>query len=101
MKQPFYIYFVPKTHHDLGYTQPIDELLQTYCQYYDRVLEFCARTENYPDEAKYRYTVESFWSLEYYLRHTSQAVGRRRMQLEFLSFYSACGEPTDQLLLEY
>lgn len=94
MKQPFYIYFVPKTHHDLGYTQPIDELLQTYCQYYDRVLEFCARTENYPDEAKYRYTVESFWSLEYYLRHTSQ-INRNRMKhyvqtgrIEIQAFYA-------------
>ncbi len=94
MKQPFYIYFVPKTHHDLGYTQPIDELLQTYCQYYDRVLDFCARTENYPDEAKYRYTVESFWSLEYYLNHTSQ-INRDRMKhyvktgrIEIQAFYA-------------
>ena len=71
MKKPFYVYFVPKTHHDLGYTQAIDELLESYCRYYDDVLDFCDRTAAYPPEAQYRYTVESFWSLDYYLKHTS------------------------------
>lgn len=71
MKKPFYVYFVPKTHHDLGYTQAIDALLESYCRYYDDVLDFCDRTADYPVEAQYRYTVESFWSLDYYLKHTS------------------------------
>lgn len=94
MKKPFYVYFVPKTHHDLGYTQAIDELLETYCGYYDDVLDFCDRTADYPAEAQYRYTVESFWSLDYYLKHTSKA-NRERMKdyvksgrIEIQAFYA-------------
>lgn len=70
--EPFYVYYVPKTHHDLGYTHTIDELLGVYSKYYDDVLDFCECTSDYPDEAKYRYTVESFWSLDYYIKHTSK-----------------------------
>ncbi len=94
MEKPFYVYFVPKTHHDLGYTQPIDQLLKTYCRYYDDVLDFCDNTAGYPPEAQYRYTVESFWSLDYYLKHTSEA-NRERMRhyvkngrIEIQAFYA-------------
>lgn len=79
MKKPFTVYFVPKTHHDLGYTHTIDDLLLAYCQYYDDVLDFCEQTEEYPPEAQYRYTVESFWSLDYYLKHTTDT-NRERMK---------------------
>lgn len=61
--------FVPVTHHDLGYTQAIEPLMESYCRYYDDVLRFCEQTDDYPEEARYHYTVESLWSLEYYLRH--------------------------------
>ena len=71
------ICFTPITHHDLGYTHTIDELLPVYCRYYDRVLDFCDATAEYPEEARYRYTVEQFWSLEYYLAHTTEENVRR------------------------
>ncbi len=73
------VYFVPTTHHDLGYTHYIDELMDVYCTYYDSILDFCDRTADYPWEARYRYSVEEFWSLDYYLRHTSEANRRRMM----------------------
>lgn len=66
------VYFVPTTHHDLGYTHYIDELLEVYCDYYDKILDFCDKTADYPPEARYRYSVEEFWSLDYYLQHTSE-----------------------------
>ena len=65
------ICFVPITHHDLGYTQTIDKLLEDYCQYYCDILDFCDVTADFPEEAQYRYTVEQFWSLEYFLAHTT------------------------------
>lgn len=71
------ICFTPITHHDLGYTHTIDELLPLYCRYYDSVLDFCDATAAYPEEAQYRYTVEQFWSLEYYLAHTTAENVRR------------------------
>ena len=75
---PRTVYFIPITHHDLGYTHTIDDLLAAYCSYYDLVLDFCDKTADYPEEAKYRYTVEAFWSLDHYLTHTNEQ-NRRRM----------------------
>lgn len=66
------VHFIPITHHDLGYTEPIEPLLDSYCRYYDRVLDFCDQTADYPPEAQYRYTVEELWSLEVYLHRTSE-----------------------------
>lgn len=65
------VHFIPITHHDLGYTEPIEPLLDSYCEYYDRVLDFCDETAEYPPQAQYRYTVEELWSLEEYLRRAS------------------------------
>ena len=75
---PQTVYFIPITHHDLGYTHTIDDLLATYCSYYDDILDFFDKTVDYPEEAKYRYTVEAFWSLDHYLTHTSEK-NRQRM----------------------
>ena len=75
---PQTVYFIPITHHDLGYTHTIDDLLAAYVSYYDNILDFCDKIVDYPEEAKYRYTVEAFWSLDHYLTHTSEK-NRQRM----------------------
>lgn len=59
---------VPISHHDLGYTSTIEEVLEQYDHFYDAVLHFCDETADFPDEAKFRYTIEGSWSLEHYLR---------------------------------
>lgn len=66
------VHFIPVTHHDLGYTEAIEPLLDTYCGYYDRILDFCRETSAYSEEAQYRYTVEELWSLEEYLRRVPE-----------------------------
>lgn len=79
MKTKITVYFIPITHHDLGYTENIEALLSSYCRYYDSILDFCDRTDGYPEEAKYRYTVEEFWSLDTYLSRTTEE-NRTRMK---------------------
>ncbi len=88
------VYFVPITHHDLGFTHTIDDLFKAFCSYYDSVLDFCDKTDAYPDESKYRYTVEQFWSLDYYLSTTTDR-NRERMKkrvregrIELPAFYA-------------
>jgi hypothetical protein len=61
------VYFVPITHHDLGYTDTIENVLKRYAEFYDDVLRFCRQTDGWPDEAKYRYTVEGGWSLQHFV----------------------------------
>jgi len=61
------IYFVPITHHDLGYTDTIENVMNRYAGFYDDVLRFCDQTNDFPEEAKYRYTIEGTWSLQHYI----------------------------------
>ncbi|MEN6578348.1 MAG: glycosyl hydrolase-related protein [Phycisphaerales bacterium] len=63
------IYFVPITHHDLGYTDTIEHVLNRYAGFYDDVLRFCDQTSDWPEEAKYRYTLEGTWSLKHFIEN--------------------------------
>ncbi len=61
------VYFVPITHHDLGYTDTIENVMNRYAGFYDDVLRFCDQTNDFPEEAKYRYTIEGGWSLQHFI----------------------------------
>ena len=68
------VIFVPLAHHDYGYTDPIEELLPLYDDFYDSVREFLHETADWPKEARYRYTVETSWSLSHYLANRDEKV---------------------------
>jgi len=59
--------FVPISHHDLGYTDTLENVLRQYDGFYDDVLRFCEETEDWPEESRFRYTVEGAWSLQHFL----------------------------------
>ena len=86
--------FVPLSHHDYGYTEVIDRLREQFCAYYEDVLDFCARTDGYPEEAKYRYTVECTWSLLYWLEKCSERSKERFFdyvragRIDIMAFYA-------------
>ena len=63
------VFIVPITHHDLGYTDTIENVLNRYAGFYDDILRFCAETADWPDESKYRYTAEGSWSLQHYVEN--------------------------------
>ena len=63
------VFFVPITHHDLGYTDTIENILLDYDGFYDDVLRFCEETEDWPAESKYRYTVEGTWSIQHFIEN--------------------------------
>jgi hypothetical protein len=67
------ICWTPISHHDLGYTNTIERVLQQYCGIYGDVLRFCEETDNYPDEAKFRYNIEGSWSLQYFIERSDKA----------------------------
>ncbi|MHC4558447.1 MAG: glycoside hydrolase family 38 N-terminal domain-containing protein [Planctomycetota bacterium] len=68
------VYFVPLTHHDLGYTDSIENTLITYDSFYDDVIRFCEQTEDWPEESKYRYTVEGAWSIQHFIENRPEQV---------------------------
>ncbi len=61
------VYFIPITHHDLGYTDTIENVLNRYADFYGDILRFCRETDNWPDEAKYRYTAEGAWAMKHFV----------------------------------
>ncbi|MBO8183749.1 MAG: hypothetical protein H0Z28_13335 [Archaeoglobus sp.] len=68
------VYIVPITHHDLGYTDPIEDVLAKYDGFYDNILRFCEQTDDWPEEAKYRYTVEGSWSIQHFIDNRPREV---------------------------
>jgi hypothetical protein len=62
------VYLVQHTHTDIGYTRPQSEILPEHLRFIDMALDCCDRTDSYPEDAKFRWTCESLWVVEEYLR---------------------------------
>lgn len=59
--------FVQHTHTDIGYTRPQSDILAEHLRFIDYALDYCDQTDDYPDEAKFRWTCEVTWPVEKYL----------------------------------
>lgn len=66
------IFLVQHTHTDIGYTRPQVEILPEHLRYIDHALDFCDYTDDYPDDAKFRWTCETSWSVREYLKSRPQ-----------------------------
>lgn len=73
-KRHWQVYIVPITHHDLGYTDTIENVLNLYDSFYDNVLRFCEETNDWPEESKYRYTLEGTWSIQHFMENRPKEV---------------------------
>jgi len=73
-KRHWQVYIVPITHHDLGYTDTIENVLNLYGGFYDDVLRFCEETDDWPEESKYRYTLEGTWSIQHFMENRPKEV---------------------------
>ncbi|HJM85389.1 MAG TPA: glycoside hydrolase family 38 C-terminal domain-containing protein [Candidatus Marinimicrobia bacterium] len=62
------IYMVQHTHTDIGYTRPQTEVLTEHLRYIDNALDYCDQTDDYPDDAKFRWTCEASWAVREYLK---------------------------------
>jgi alpha-mannosidase len=62
------IYFVQHSHTDIGYTRPQSDILAEQMRYIDYALDYCDKTDQLPDPAKFRWTCESAWVTREYLR---------------------------------
>jgi alpha-mannosidase len=62
------VYLVQHTHTDIGYTRAQTEILREHLRYIDYALDFCDLTDNYPDDAKFRWTCEISWAVREYLK---------------------------------
>ncbi len=62
------VYMVQHSHTDIGYTRPQTEILPEHLRYIDYALDYCDLTDDYPENAKFRWTCESAWAVREYLR---------------------------------
>ncbi|MEM2026191.1 MAG: glycoside hydrolase family 38 C-terminal domain-containing protein [Candidatus Bathyarchaeia archaeon] len=67
-KKHWIVFLVQFSHHDLGYTDLPQNVLNEYITFYDLIAQYCEETENWPDDAKFRYQIEQLWSLFHYMR---------------------------------
>lgn len=59
---------VQHTHTDFGYTRPQDELMPDFLRHIDFALDYCDQTDDYPEEARFRWTCEASWTVREFLR---------------------------------
>ncbi|NQU54888.1 MAG: glycosyl hydrolase family 38, partial [Bacteroidetes bacterium] len=86
--------FVQHSHTDIGYTRSQTEILGEHLRYIDYALDYCDLTDNYPDEAKFRWTCEAMWPVNEYLRSRPAAqierlkkrVAERRIEIAGMYF---------------
>jgi len=62
------LYLLPHSHSDIGYTELQTRVIKNHLEYLDSVIEFCRATNDYPDEAKFRWNIEVSWSLQNYIK---------------------------------
>lgn len=59
---------IQHTHTDIGYTRSQTEILAEHLRYIDYALDYCDATDNYPDNARFRWTCEASWPVDEYLK---------------------------------
>ncbi|MBK8946895.1 MAG: glycosyl hydrolase family 38 [Ignavibacteriae bacterium] len=96
---------VMHSHTDIGYTRSQTEILAEHLRFIDYALDFCDLTDDYPEDAKFRWTCESAWPVLKYLnsRPKSQLDRfRKRVQegrIEIMSMLFNISEIPDESLL--
>jgi hypothetical protein len=58
------VHLVHHSHFDIGYTDPQRVVLREQLGYLDACLELARRTDELPEDARFRWTVESLWIYE-------------------------------------
>jgi len=62
------VMFLQHTHTDIGYTRPQHEILSEHIRFIDYALDYCDLTDDYPDDAKFRWVCEAAWAVSEYIR---------------------------------
>ncbi|MFC2125308.1 glycoside hydrolase family 38 C-terminal domain-containing protein [Bacteroidota bacterium] len=60
--------FVQHSHTDIGYTRSQTEILGEHLRFIDYALDYCDITDDYPEEAKFKWTCEATWPVNEYIR---------------------------------
>jgi len=68
------VFLVHYSHHDIGYTDLPSNVLAEHDGFMDGILRFCKKTDNFPEESKFRYTVEQSCSVLHFIKNRPKKV---------------------------
>ncbi|UJH68497.1 glycoside hydrolase family 38 C-terminal domain-containing protein [Allomuricauda sp. SCSIO 65647] len=74
------IHLVQHSHTDIGYTRSQTEILAEHLRFIDTALDYCDQTDDYPNEAKFRWTCEAAWTVREYLKNRPKSQIDRLLQ---------------------
>lgn len=66
-------YMTPHTHYDIGYTAPQPEVMDRLAREMNLAQEYCEQTRDWPEESRYRWTIEVTALMRVYAQRHSQA----------------------------
>ncbi|HLO92244.1 MAG TPA: glycoside hydrolase family 38 C-terminal domain-containing protein [Lentimicrobium sp.] len=93
------------SHTDIGYTRSQSEILAEHLRFIDYALDYCDATDSYPLNAQFRWTCESSWAVEEYLKTRPQSQIERLKKrvnegrIELTAMYFNFDELPDEQLL--
>jgi len=67
------VHLIHHSHYDIGYTDPQAEVMASQLSYIDAALELAAVTDDWPDDARFRWNIEVTWPLREWLRTRPKA----------------------------
>jgi len=65
--RPWKIFLVQHTHSDVGYPDHQAAIAQAQTDFIDAALDYVAATNDYPDDARFRWTCEATWAVDLFL----------------------------------
>ncbi|MCU0456053.1 MAG: glycosyl hydrolase family 38, partial [Bacteroidales bacterium] len=96
---------IQHSHTDIGYTRSQSEILAEHLRYIDYALDYCDATDNYPENARFRWTCEASWPVDEYLKtRPAEQVTRlltriREGRIEVTGMYFNFDELPDEQIL--
>jgi hypothetical protein len=67
------VFLVHHSHLDIGYTDTQGSVLQHHLQYLDSVLDLVSATDDWPEDAKFRWNVEATWPLLHWIKNRPES----------------------------
>lgn len=64
----WHVDLIQHSHTDIVYTRSQPEILAEHLRYIDYALDYCDATDDYPDNARFRWTCEASWAVDEYLK---------------------------------
>ena len=96
---------IQHSHTDIGYTRSQTEILAEHLRYIDYALDYCDATDDYPENAKFRWTCEASWPVDEFLKsRPEEQVSRllkriREGRIEITGMYFNFDELPDEQIL--